>query len=302
MPPRPRPIVIGHRGASGHRPEHTLACYELAIRMGADYVEPDLVATSDGVLVARHEPEISGTTDIASRPEFADRAATKDIDGVAHTGWFTEDLTAAELSTLRAVERMPQVRPGNTAYDGQDPIPTFREILALAARLGTELERPVGVYAELKHPARFAAMGLALDVPLVADLEAAGWNTAQAPVVVESFEPAALRDLRGRLRVPISVLFEDRAGLDATDLDDIATFAQGIGPGKDLADAALIARAHAAGLFVHCWTFRDEARFRPSGVTASQEYRAFFAAGVDGVFSDHPDTAVAARASWMMLR
>lgn len=301
MPQRPPPVVIGHRGASGHLPEHTLACYELAIRMGADYVEPDLVATSDGVLVARHEPEISGTTDIASRPEFADRRTTKDVDGVAHTGWFTEDLTAAELSTLRAVERMPQVRPGNTAYDGLEPIPTFREILALTARLGGELERPVGVYVELKHPARFAALGLPLDVPLIADLEAAGRNTVDAPIVVESFEPAALRHLRAALRVPISVLLEHDAGLDL-DLDDIATFAQGIGPAKELADAALIARAHAAGLFVHCWTFRDEPRFRPAGVTASQEYRAFFAAGVDGVFSDHPDTAVAARASWMMLR
>lgn len=299
MPPRPRPIVIGHRGAPGHRPEHTLAGYELAIRMGADYVEPDLVATADGVLVARHEPEIGGTTDIAGRPEFADRVTTKEIDGVAHTGWFTEDLTVAELATVRAVERMPQLRPANTVHDGRDAVPTFREILALAARLGTELERPVGVYVELKHPARSAALGLALDGPLLADLEAAGWNTPDAPVVVESFELPALRALRERLRVPISVLFEDRAGLD---LADVATFAQGIGPAKDLTDAALIADAHAAGLFVHCWTFRDEPRFRPAGVTAAQEYRAFFDAGVDGVFSDHPDTAVTARASWMMPR
>lgn len=292
------PIVIGHRGASGHRPEHTLASYELAIRLGADYVEPDLVATADGVLVARHDPEIGATTDIAAHPEFADRRATKEVDGVRHPGWFVEDLTLAELSTLRAVERMPDVRPGNTAYDGQDAVPTFAQILELAARLGEELARPVGVYAELKHPARFAALGLPLDVPLVADLTAAGWNTLDAPVVVESFETEPLRALRDRLRVPISVLLEDVDGLD---LAAVATFAQGIGPAKELTDAALIARAHAAGLFVHCWTFRDEPRFRPAGVSASQEYRAFFAAGVDGVFSDHPDTAVAARASWMML-
>lgn len=295
--PIPGPVVIGHRGASGHRPEHTLPSYELAIRMGADFVEPDLVATADGVLVARHEPEISATTDVADHPGFASRRTVKEVDGVAHEGWFAEDFTLAELRTLRARERMPDLRRANTAYDGQDPVPTLAEILAMAARLGTELERPVGVYCELKHPTRSAALGLPLLDPLVATLEAAGWNVPGAPVVVESFEDVPLRELRERLRVPLSKLAEN----EAPDLADIVAYADGVGPAKDLADPTLIAAAHEAGLFVHCWTFRDEPRFRPPGVGAAEEYRAFFAAGVDGVFSDHPDTAVAARSSWMML-
>ncbi len=290
--PIPGPVVIGHRGASGHRPEHTLPAYELAIRMGADFVEPDLVATADGALVARHEPEISGTTDVAEHPEFAGRRRVKD----GREGWFAEDFTLAELATLRARERMPDVRPGNVAYDGQDPIASLPEILALAARLGAELERPVGVYCELKHPQRSAALGLPLDDPLVAALDEAGWNVPGAPVVVESFEAGPLRALRERLRVPVSQLVEDAV----PDLAGVATYADGLGPAKEITDAALVERAHAAGLFVHCWTFRDEPRFHP-GASAAQEYREFFALGVDGVFSDHPDTAVAARSSWMML-
>ncbi len=290
--PRPAPpIVIGHRGAPGHRPEHTLAGYELAVRMGADYVEPDLVSTADGVLVARHDAELSGTTDVADRPELAGLRTTKETEG-----WFVEDLTLAQVRTLRARERMPDVRPGNTAFDGQDPVPTLAEVLALAARLGAELERPVGVYCELKDPSRFAALGLPLDEPLLAALEEAGWNVPDAPVVVESFEADALRALRSRLRVPIGQLCADAV----PDLADVATYAQGLNPAKALVDARLVADAHAAGLFVHTWTFRDEPRFHP-GTSASQEYREFLAAGVDGVFSDHPDTAAAARASWLML-
>jgi glycerophosphoryl diester phosphodiesterase len=290
------PIVIGHRGAPGYRPEHTLESYELAVRMGADFIEPDLVCTADGVLVARHDAELSATTDIAARPDLA---VLRRPDG-----WFVEDLTLAQLQTLRAVERVPDLRPANTAYDGR--VPTLDEILALRTRLSGELGRDVGVYLELKHPGRFAELGLPLGPPLLAALEAAGLNAPDAPVVVESFE--CLRELRPDLRVPIGTLFEPGAEVP---LADIAEYAQAVGAHKDLViprDAAgsltaptgLVAKAHAMGLLVHCWTFRDEERFRPTGLSATQEYAAFFAAGVDGVFSDQPDTAVAARSSWVM--
>jgi glycerophosphoryl diester phosphodiesterase len=298
------PIVIGHRGAPGHRPEHTLACYELAIRMGADYIEPDLVCTADGVLVARHDAELGGTTDIATHTALAALRTRKETDG-----WFVEDLTLAQLRTLRATERLPDVRPANTAFDGRDPVPTLDEILALRARLSAELDRPIGVYLELKDPTRFADLGLPFGPPLTAALESAGLNTPDAPVIVESFESAPLRELRGLLQVPIGQLLG--SGSTAIDLADIVTYAQAIGPHKDLviprdaagrlgAPTSLVADAHAAGLAVHCWTFRDEKRFRTVGLSAADEYAAFFDAGVDGVFSDQPDTAVAARRSWMM--
>ena len=264
------PIVIGHRGAPGHRPEHTLPCYELAVRMGADFIEPDLVCTADGVLVARHDAELSGTTDIATRPDLAH---LRRVDG-----WSVEDLKLAQVRTLRAVERLP------------------------------ELRRVVGVYLELKDPARFARLGLPFGPPLLAALEAAGLNTPDAPVIVESFE--SLRELRDDLRVPIGQLVEPGAEVPVA---VIAEYAQAVGAHKDLViphDAAgrlttptpLVAEAHAAGLAVHCWTFRDEAQFRPTGLNATGELTAFFAASVDGVFADSPDTAVAARRSWMMSR
>jgi len=292
------PIVIGHRGAPGHRPEHTLPCYELAVRMGADFIEPDLVCTADGVLVARHDAELSGTTDIATRPDLAHLRRAD--------GWFVEDLKLVQVRTLRAVERLPELR--TTAYDGHDPVPTLDEILDLRARLSAELGRVIGVYLELKDPARFARLGLPLGPPLLAALEAAGLNTPDAPVIVESF--ASLRELRDDLRVPIGRLVEPGAEVPVA---VIAEYAQAVGAAKDLViprDAAgrlttptpLVAEAHAAGLAVHCWTFRDEAPFRPTGLDAAGELTAFFAAGVDGVFADSPDTAVAARRSWMMSR
>ncbi|MFV2099749.1 glycerophosphodiester phosphodiesterase family protein [Micromonospora sp. LOL_024] len=176
-----RPVVIGHRGASGYRPEHTLEAYRLAIRMGADYIEPDLVATADGVLVARHENEISGTTDVATRAEFADRAATKTIDGVQVTGWFTEDFTLAELRTLRAKERLPRVRVANTAFDGQFQVPTFQEVIDLARAEGKARGRTIGVYPETKHSTYFASIGLPLEEPLVEVLRRAGWTKPSAP-------------------------------------------------------------------------------------------------------------------------
>ena len=292
------PIVIGHRGAPGHRPEHTLPGYELAIRMGADFIEPDLVCTADGVLVARHDAEISATTDIAAHPELEHLRRAE--------GWFVEDLTLAQVRTLRAVERVPDLR--TTVFDGCDPVPTLDDILALRARLADALGRVVGVYVELKHPARFAELGLPLGPPLLASLDAAGLNTPDAPVIVESFE--SLRELRGDLRVPIGRLIEPGAEVPVA---EIAEHAQAVGAHKDLViprDAAgrltapttLVADAHALGLAVHCWTFRDEARFRPTGLDAVGELTAFLDAGVDGVFADQPDTAVAARRSWMLER
>lgn len=316
------PLVIGHRGASGHLPEHTLAAYELAVRLGADYIEPDLVCTADGVLVARHEPEIGATTDIAVRPEFARRRTVKLIDGVVRHGWFVDDLTLVELRTLRARERLPRLRTASAAHDGRHPVATFAEVLALRARLTGELGRTVGVYAELKHPTRSAGLGLPLLPPLVAALRAAGLDRPDAPVVVESFEIEPLRELRGMVSVPISQLVAP-AGHPAartvrtaelcapSGLARIARYASGVGAHKDLvlprdragglgAPTRLVADAHDAGLAVHCWTFRDENRFlpRPLRGDAAAEYAAFFAAGVDGVFSDHPDTAVTARAHW----
>ncbi len=295
------PIVIGHRGAPGYRPEHTLAGYELAIRMGADYIEPDLVCTADRVLVARHDALLTTTTDIAAHPAIASP--------------LVQDLTLAQLRTLRAIERWPDLRPANTAYNGHFPVPTLDEILGLCVRLGAELGRRVGAYLELKHPTRFTDLGLPLGAPLVASLEAAGLNTPDAPVIVESFDIGPLRELRDQLHVPISQLVESGSAaehlLTPAGLAQIATYAQCVSPGKDLviprdatdrlgAPTRLVSDAHAAGLAVHCWTFRDEERFRPAGLDATAEYMAFLDAGVDGVFSDQPDTAVAARRSWMM--
>ncbi|WP_300012277.1 glycerophosphodiester phosphodiesterase [Pseudonocardia sp.] len=327
-------VVIGHRGAAGYRPEHTLASYELAARLGADFIEPDLVTTADGVLVARHEPEIGATTDVAEHPEFADRVTTKTVDGAEVTGWFTEDFTLAELRTLRATERIPDVRQENTIYDRRYLVPTFDEVLALRERLSAELGREIGVYPETKHPTYFAALGLPLEPALVKALDEAGLNRADAPVIVQSFETTNLRALDTELEVPLVALLEAdgapadlvAAGDPRTYLDlitpqglaDLAAFADGIGPDKNLvvsrnADGTLgtpttlVADAHAAGLLVHPYTFRNENQFLPADLRAGTsdtdygdafaEYTAFFEAGVDGVFSDNPDTAVAARAA-----
>ncbi|MBD1861708.1 MULTISPECIES: glycerophosphodiester phosphodiesterase [Trichocoleus] len=245
------PIVIGHRGASGLRPEHTLAAYELAIAQGADYIEPDLVATKDGVLVARHENEISGTTDVAERPEFATRKATKVIDGVTYTGWFTEDFTLAELKTLRAKERIPDLRPGNTAFDGQFEVPTLQEVIDLAQRKSTELGRTIGIYPETKHPSYFDSIGLSLEEPLVETLNKNGYIGLNAPVFIQSFEVGNLQQLNQLTDVPLVQLFggatekpydfvlsgDARTYGDLTRpnaLTAIASYANGIGPSKRL--------------------------------------------------------------------
>lgn len=318
------PIVIAHRGASGERPEHTLASYSLAIEQGADFIEPDLVMTKDHVLVARHENEISGTTDVAAHPEFASRKATKTIDGQAITGWFTEDFTLAELKTLRARERLPALRRANTAYDGQFAIPTFDEILKLA----TSAKRRVGVYPEIKHGSYFDGIGLNMEAPLLAALKRAGWTRATDPVFIQSFEVGNLKRLRARTKLRLVQLM-DAAGGPADDpkanyaamatpagLKAVAAYADAVGVSKSMVvprDAAgrsatpttLVADAHAAGLKVHVWTFRAENFFLPAELrngTAPEahgnlnaELRAFYALGVDGVFSDFPADAVAAR-------
>lgn len=310
-PPRPvaerAPIVIGHRGASGDLPEHTLASYWMAIEQGADFVEPDLVSTRDGVLVARHENAIAilnadgsvreATTDVAERPEFAARRATKTIDGIAITGWFTEDFTLAELKTLRARERLPALRVANTRFDGMFEIPTFDEVLQLVGQANErrratqgKAARPIGVYPETKHPSYFQGIGLPLEEPLVRLLHRHGYKEADAPVFVQSFETANLKKLRGMTRVPLVQLYggasarpwdfvlagDPRSYGDLArpaGLAEVARYAQGIGPSTALivplvagrmgAPTTLTADAHAAGLLVHPYTFRAENSFLP---------------------------------------
>jgi len=324
-------LIIGHRGAAGYRPEHTLASYELAARMGADYIEPDLVSTKDHVLVARHEPNITDTTDVADHPEFAGRKTTKTIDGVTQTGWFTDDFTLAELKTLRAKERLPAVRQRNTIYNGHYQVPTFQEVIDLSKQLSRELARPIGIYPETKHPTYFRSEGLPLEELLVQTLNRNGLNRPGAKVFVQSFEVNNLKALNKVLRVPIVQLLDapnlkpaDTSGktygeiATAAGLKDVATYADGVGPSKDyiiprdasghsLPPTTFIADAHAAGLVVHPYTFRNENQFLPledrsnGGADpnaygdAFAEDKRFFAAGVDGIFTDNSDTGVAAR-------
>jgi len=348
------PLVLGHRGATGYLPEHTLASYALAIEQGADYIEPDLVATKDGVLVARHEVDITGTTDVAAHPEFAARRTTKTIDGSASTGWFADDFTLAEIKTLRAVQRLG-FRPQQ--YNGSYQVPTFAEVIALAQSAQRRHGRVVGVYPETKHPTYHQQVGLPLERRVLDVLGRYGWNRANAPVFIQSFEVANLKQLRRMTRVRLVQLIDandvrldgtiDSTGYGPYDfvaagdprtyadlvtpagLAEIATYADGLGPwkryivgaaGRDLdgngvaddmngdgvsndADrtatgpTSLVADAQAAGLFVHAYTWRNEARYLLSnyGDDPVQEYLQFYCLGVDGVFSDNPDTAVTAR-------
>lgn len=340
QPPRPDddrnrrdPIVIGHRGASGYRPEHTLASYELAARLGADFLEPDLVVTRDGVLVCRHEPVIDDTTDVASHPEFASRKTTKTLDGVAVTGWFTEDFTLAELKTLRAVERLPLIRQHNTLYNGRYEIPTFQEMLDLRARLSDELGRRLGVYPETKHPTFFQNAGLPLESRLLEILRRNRLNQPDSPVFVQSFEVTNLKQLRQaglrtnavQLLSPSGTPFDTTtagsgptyADLSTPDgLRGIARYAQGIGPEKQQviprnsdgtlgSPTTLVTDAQRARLIVHPYTFRAENNFLPidfrtPGVLsdfgrAIDEQVTYLRAGIDGVFTDHPDIGVVAR-------
>ena len=322
------PIIIAHRGASGERPEHTLASYTLAIDQGAEYIEPDLVLTRDGVLVARHENAIGGTTDVADHPEFADRRATKRIDGQEVTDWFTEDFTLAELRVLRARERLPQLRPGNARFDGLFPIPTFDEILELARTRSAADGRRIGVYPETKHPSYFDQIGLPHEGALLSALSRYGFDGADDPVFIQSFEVGNLEALHSKTVIRLIQLVDasghpaDRPDLSYADmmqpegLAAVARYASGIGPAKDMllardaggalaGSTGLVARAHQAGLAVHPWTFRAENMFLPANLRAGAdpathgdlpaELAAFIAEGVDGLFADYPGMAVAAR-------
>ena len=350
------PLVIGHRGASGYRPDHTLESYKLAIDMGADFIEPDLVATKDGVLVARHEPNITGTTDVATRPEFASRKTTKNVDGVNEEGWFVSDFTLAELKTLRAVQPLSD---RDQSFNGKFQIPTFEEVLDLAKAEGTKAGRTVGVYPETKHPTFHSKLGLPLEDRLLAVLAKYGYTTKASPVIVQSFEVSNLKYLRTKTQVRLVQLVDANdvnadGSMDLTapydkpydfavagdsrtfaslltpaGLKEIKTYADGIGPWKPylipskqvdankdgkpddlngdgkiderdrvmMPATSVVKDAHAAGLFVHAYTFRNEAKRLASDFKGDPkaEYKLFYNLGVDGVFSDFADTAKAAR-------
>ncbi len=322
------PIVIAHRGASGLRPEHTIASYTLAIDQGADFIEPDLVLTKDDVFVARHENDITGTSDVAAHPEFASRKTTRTIDGELHNGWFAEDFTLAELKTLRARERLPQLRPDNAKYDGEFQIPTLAEIITLAKTESKKRGRTIGIYPETKHPSYFASIGKPMEARLVAQLKAAGWDSASAPVFIQSFEVDNLKTLHKLTAIRLIQLMSAIGGpADAgkkgvapsyaamttpAGLKAVAAYAYGIGPDKamiqngDAPPTSLVADAHAAGLRLHPYTFRAENFFLPPSLRdgespanhgrLTEEIRRFLDLGVDGYFTDFPAIGVAARA------
>lgn len=312
------PIIIAHRGASGFRPEHTLASYELAITLGADYIEPDLVSTKDGILIARHENEISTTTNVADYPEFANRKTTKLIDGKSIAGWFTEDFTLAEIKILKAKERLPF---RDRSFNGKFSIPTFQEIIDLVRVKSGEIGRSIGIYLETKHPTYFASIGLPLEEPLIEILHNNGYTSATDPIFIQSFETANLQKLRNLTDLPLIQLLENsgqpfdlvikgdrRTYKDLTtpqELAKIAEYAAGIGPnkqmiipvnsdGKLLSPTSLIADAHAAGLLVHPYTFRNEKQYLAPDYhdNPEAEYEQFFNLGVDGIFTDFTNTAL----------
>ena len=336
----PVPTLIAHRGASALRPEHTIAAYTQAIEDGADIIEPDLVATKDGHLVARHENAIAilnadgslreSTTDIATRPEFAALLTTKTIDGTAIRGWFTEDLTLAQLKTLRAVERIPAIRPGNVAFNGQFQVPTLQEVIDLAKSKSIEKGRTIGVYPETKHSTYFKSINLPLERRLLEVLTTNGWNSKDAPVFIQSFEVANLKEMRALTTARIVQLlsstgrpydFVAAGALEARSyadlitpagLREVATYANGIGPSKDMViplingnlgtPTSLVANAKAVDLITHIYTLRPENNFLPTNLKKAPvtdntvrgdsvtEIQTFLQAGVDGFFTD--DSAV----------
>ena len=351
-----KPLVIGHRGASGYLPEHTLESYGKAIDMGADFIEPDLVSTKDGVLIARHEPNLIATTDVADRPEFAARRKTIKVDGVDETGFYASDFTLAEIKTLRAKQAFGD---RDQSFNGRYQIPTFDEVLTLAQERGKALNRTIGVYPETKHPTWHVEQKLPLEDKLLASLDKVGWNKADAPVFIQSFEQGNLKALRAKTKVRLVQLVDaddvdaktgaityaapfdrpydwTKAGrtgsfgdlLTPAGLDEVKTYADGIGPWKRylvtvkatldatgkavdvnkdgaineadyaaVANDTIVKNAKARGLLVHTWTFRSEARRLAATYAGdpAKEYEQFFAMGVNGVFSDFPDTAVKAR-------
>lgn len=333
------PAVIAHRGASGVLPENTIAAFELAIHLGAEWIEIDLVSSADGVLVVRHENELSVTTDIARRPEYAKRRTSRSVDGKRLRGWFTEDFTLDELRTLGAAEPQPRLRPLSADHNGLYGIPTLSDVLTLMRPINARREMPVGLYLELKHPSHFAHRGLELSEPLLAELDRHEMLSADAPILVEASEIAVLRDLSSRSPLRLTQLvdtvgapFDPTGALDAPTyrdlctprgLAEIATYANFIGASKqqvlprDTRDrlrtrTRLVEDAHDAGLGVHVWTMRDENAYLPRdmrrGVSrkrkgdAVAEYRALFDAGIDGVFTDFVDTALVARTAWAATR
>jgi glycerophosphoryl diester phosphodiesterase len=297
----PAPAVTGHRGASALRPEHTLAAYLQAIEDGADLIEPDLVATKDGILVARHENDITGTTDVATASQFASRKSTKTIDGVPVTGWFTEDFTLAELKTLRAKERIPANRPANSAYDGQFEVPTLQEVIDLVKKESKARNKVIGIYPETKHPTYFKSIGLALEKRLVDQLVANGYRGKAAAVFIQSFEMANLKELRGMTEMRLVQLIDNPANAPAPNgaprnapydfiaagskrtyadlvtpagLKEVASYADAVSPYKEViiprtsanelgTPTRFVADARAAGLKVHTWTLRPENPFLP---------------------------------------
>jgi glycerophosphoryl diester phosphodiesterase len=318
-------LIIAHRGASGERPEHTLAAYERAIDAGADFIEPDLVVTKDLVLVARHENELSDTTDVADREQFADRRRSKEIDGQLVVGWFAEDFTLAELRTLRAKERLPAIRPGNARFDGLYQVPTFAEIVSLVRAKEAEKGHRIGLYPELKHPAFLLSQGIDSVDLLVTALKKEGLDTADAPIFIQSFEVAPLKRLDKLTDARLVQLVSPDGGpadepgmtyaemLTPSGLAEIAAYADAIGPDVRQVAAAdgkatpLVEQAHSAGLKVHAWTLRKENAFLPaplrngSDPTAEGNYAAAWgllaATGVDGLFTDDPALAAALRRS-----
>lgn len=314
------PLVIGHRGACGHRPEHTLASYELAIKFGADYIEPDLVMTKDGVLMARHENEISGTTDVAEK--FPERKTTKKVDGKEITGWFIEDFTLKEMKTLKAKERLAF---RDHSFDGKFEVATFKEILDLVKKQ----KRVVGVYIETKHPTYFQSIGLPLEEALVKELSVHGMNKKGSPVFLQSFEMDNLKKLKTLSPLPLIYLIDDpemmpfdhvvsgdkrnyKEMLTPASLKEISSTVYGIGPykryilpendkGEALPPTTLIADAHAVGLKVHPYTFRNEAQYLLKDYQGDpqKEYLQFFELGVDGLFSDFPDQAILAKKTYL---
>jgi glycerophosphoryl diester phosphodiesterase len=360
--PKNRPLVIGHRGTAGYLPEHTLEGYALAIELGADYIEPDLVATKDGHLIARHEPNMIATTNVASLPQFANRKRTLVVDGVPEEGFFASDFTLAEIRTLRAVQPAGERDQG---FNGRFQIPTFDEVIELAKRKGAEEGRTIGVYPETKHPTLHRTLGLALEDRLLQVLQRHGWNHRGAPVFIQSFEQANLKYLRSRTSVRLVQLIDaDDVAIDGSityaapfdrpydwavsgrvgnfgdlltpaGLAEVRTYADGIGPWKPylissacitvaagrcadvngdglvneadrqlLPPSAVVANAHKAGLLVHPFTFRNEQRRLASNYKGNpvNEYLAFYELGVDGVFTDFADSAVLARALFVIKR
>ncbi|MGW6740250.1 glycerophosphodiester phosphodiesterase [Streptomyces sp. NPDC055025] len=336
-PELPVPTIVGHRGASGYRPEHTLGSYQHALDLGAHVIEQDLVPTKDGHLVCRHENDITGTTDVADHPEFASRKTTKSVDGVSLTGWFTEDFTLAELKTLRAKERIPGTRQHNTVYDGRWEIPTFEEVLRWADEQGRKLGRRIWLYTETKHPTYFRGIGLGLEERLAKLLRRYGRDRKDSAIFLQSFEPTSMQRLAKLVDSPRVVLLSG-AGTrpwdfevtgDPRKVDDlvkpeglkwIASFAQGLGPTLDLIipkDSAgrltkpttLVRDAHAKGLVLHPYTMRNENSFLPADFRRGTDpnaygdafgaFRAYFATGIDGIFTDNPDTGLLARADFV---